>query len=241
MHALHGAQPSMHPIRVARPAAAQPLSGGNAWHLIGATNFHMTNMPQQMALALESPADWFEGDIRMTRRGPVMAHLASDIGFGFTTSEWLSLVAQSGRSMKMDFKDSAAIAPTIRMIRSLNIPDHRLMFNITVTGRSRAHVSAHMAADIRRQFPGSVITLSTEHTTYEPALIRQMAIMAHALGGRTQVILRWDRVTTELIRIVQHYTNLAIWNVSFLGSPRDIAAETARLRGLGVTGVIDLR
>ncbi len=225
-------------------AAMPSIPGaGSRYHhdLIGAINAHMTNTPRQMAAALASNATWLEGDIRLVSGRPRMAHLPIDVPAGMDTETWLRIAATSGRSIKMDFKDSTAIEPTIALIRKLGIEDHRLMFNITVSGRRFGNVTTNEAMHIRRRFPNAVIALATDDASYPPVLLRDLGRMARAVGGTTQVMMRWDLVGPHSISLLQKYTNVGIWNEPLIASPRDIPAEVTRLRSLGVTGVIDLR
>lgn len=227
------------PILTRRFRAA--ARSGYRHDLVGAINAHMTNTPQQMADALASNATWLEGDIRLVAGRPRMAHLPVDAPFGMDAETWLRIAAASGRSIKMDFKDPATIEPVIALIRKLGIESHRLMFNITVSGRRIGNVSASQAKFIRRRFQDAVIAISADDASYPPALLRDLGRMARSLGGTTQVMVRWDLIGPRSISLLQQYTNVGIWNEPIVASPRDIPAEVTRLRSLGVTGVIDLR
>lgn len=233
---------------------------------------HFTNTPAEMKHALENDFNYIEGDVRLEGglrkipgldrwREPIMGHDPDDV-HGLSLDEWLEVGKASGRGLKLDIKQAAAVPKIIECVKEHNIPDSWLMFNGDVTrgpgapgplAFTAARVFMDMTMDlqdlrqIRREFPESLISLGAytggqpEGTTYSPKQLDKLSEMADALGGPISFPLRAEFVTPEVVEILKPHGYVSVWNDPSTFSPADIQAETRRLREMGVDGMIDLR
>lgn len=226
------------PEQLARLWTAATSHPENRWEYgrdIGAArNAHITNTPTQLEAALEGPFDYLEGDIQYDARNqrPYMAHDAGDHS-GLATNEWLDLGAASGRGLKLDFKDGAAILPTLELAKARGIADDHLVVNVGV-GTDRATL-----AHARDLYPDAYVNLSPG-SRYDANELYKLQDASRFVGGNVQFPLKWDLLTQDVINQLKPYGRIAIWNDPDNG-PTDIAAEIARLRLMGVDGTIDLR
>lgn len=221
-------------------AAAHP---DKAWtgskDIAVARNAHVTNTPAEMLAALQGPYDYLEGDVRMDSRGVVMAH---DLGqtSGMTLTQWLQVGQRSGRGLKLDVKEARAIAPILQQVRGID--DARLLLNVTIEDANASSiVSAAQLASLRRAHPQAWINLSVTHFPYDQQVLDRMATVADTVGGPIMFPLRAEFVTPEIVQRLRPHGRVAIWNDPHTFDPTDIAAATARFRGWGVDGMIDLR
>lgn len=225
--------------RTLRTLAA--TSSTRLWTLAGARNAHATNTPAQMEQALRGGYDVLEGDLRVDHRGRlVMAHDATQID-GMLYSEWLDLVARSGRGVKLDVKDPAAVVPMLRQLARSGVPQTRMILNVPLGGPGATSVSVGQLRLMREQFPGATINLSNQRYPYDNTALAQLRAVADYVGGRVMFPLRSDKVTSSITRQLQPHGTIAAWNQPWLGDIGTVAAERTRLRLLGVNGTIDLR
>lgn len=206
-----------------------------------ARNAHLTNTASEMAEALADDFDYFEGDIRLEGSTPVMAHDKGDPR-GMSVEEWLAIGGRSGRGLKLDIKEVAAVLPTLKAVKRHGIPDGRLVINITVNSANPlAVVPPKLLKQIRHMFPGAIINLSVDANTYPADLLAKLAKAALIVGQPAMFPLRADLVTAEVVAALRRFGKIAVWNSPDIWSPTNIAEATTRLRGLGVDGTIDLR
>jgi hypothetical protein len=227
----------LYALTLGRPDLAWPVDRDIAI----ARNAHVTNTADEMAEALASEYDYLEGDIRIDGGGTVvMAHDKGDVR-GMSFEEWLALCNCSGRGIKMDFKESAAIWPALMACKRRGIDGRRLNINITVYGDPDANVSPTLLRRIRKLYPTAVINLSVSVEKYTPEVLSAMRQFARIAGQPAMFPLRGDLVTPQVVAALRNSGKIAIWNSPELWSPSNIDAETRRFRAMGVNGTIDLR
>lgn len=212
------------------------------YHISLSHNAHRTNTEKELVAALNGKYNWFEGDIRVGSDGTViMSHDRHDQG-SIRTDEWIKIGAASGRGLKFDFKEARAIEPVLKMAKELGIPDERLIFNCTVLDPrgNYANASVEQLQNIRRQFPKAIINISFP-LPYSAERIYAAAQIAEIVGSPIMYPLRSDQITPAVVRALAVSGIVAAWNDPAKFSPPDIAFETARLRAMGINGMIDLR
>jgi Uncharacterized conserved protein (DUF2181) len=205
-------------------------------------NAHRTNTPEEMLEALKGDYTSFEGDIRMEqglfghgKRQAIMAHDAWGTD-GMALKDWMAIGKASGRKLKMDFKESAALPHALALAKQNQIPDDRLIFN---GGTSLDWAS------VRKDFPGATLAINPpgdgdKGEPYEDGPIKETIEAAEKWGKPVIFPLRSDRVTPEVVAALKPYGEVAIWNAPSKHAPDDVAAETQRFRDMGVDGMIDL-
>jgi hypothetical protein len=207
--------------------------------IAGARNCHRTNTGQELLAGLTGNFNWFEGDVRIERGTVIMAHDKGQSN-GMSLAEWLTIGGRSGRGLKLDIKETAAILPAVQMAKAAGVPDGRLIVNVTVGGGREVDVTSQQLAAIRAMYPGAIVNLSPGASSYSPGLMRTLGRVAQQVGGPVMFPLRWDLVGPNVIAALKPFGKIAIWN-SPANAPRDIPREIARLRAMGVDGMIDLR
>jgi hypothetical protein len=224
-------------LAVSRPDLAWPAGRDVA----DARNAHVTNNVPELSAALEENYDYLEGDVRVGRDGePVMAHDPGAEG-SMRLVDWLEVVRRSGRGIKLDFKESKALWRSAALVRQAHIPDSRLIFNITISGEPEANITLASAKALRKMFPKAIINLSVGDPTYNETVMHRMQMAAKAVGGPIMFPLRIDLVDKHVVQQLRPFGKIAIWNFPGVYSPKSIAADTRRMRALGVNGTIDLR
>jgi hypothetical protein len=213
----------------ARPDLRWDLSRG--WK--DARNAHFTNTVDELRLALNSEANYLEGDIRSINGVPVMRHGLLD-RVDLTLADWLEIGAASGRGVKMDIKERGLIMTSVEMARRAGIPGDRLIVNVS------ASVDPTTLVGIRRFYPTATVNLSPDGPLGREQLLK-LQQSARLTGGPVMFPLRVDRVTQTVIDALRPFGAVAIWNDPDIPGVDDIPGLTARLRGMGVTGMIDLR
>lgn len=231
---------------------------------------HYTNTPEELKHALEGGYNFVEGDVRLEGgirrcglekwREPIMAHDVQDVD-GLSFGEWLDVVDRSGRGVKIDIKQAAALPEILEEVRERHIGDDMLIFNMdVVTGPGaprRLKWGAHQIQDmtmdmddlrwIRREHPQAMLSLGAytggqpAGTTYSDKTLDHLGRMADELGGPVSFPLRAEFVTPETVARLKPHGIISVWNDPKTYAPDDVAAETKRLREMGVEGIIDLR
>lgn len=231
---------------------------------------HYTNTPEELKHALEGGYNFVEGDVRLEGavrrcglerwREPIMAHDPQDVN-GLSFGEWLDIVGKSGRGVKIDIKQAAALPEILEEIEERGLPDEMLIFNgDVVTGPgapARLKWGAHLVQDltmdmddlraIRREHPRATLSLGAytgqqpPGTTYSDKTLDHLGRMADELGGPVSFPLRAEFVTPETVGKLKPHGIVSVWNDPKTWAPADVAAETKRLREMGVDGIIDLR
>ena len=219
---------ALHALALARPELAWPVGRDIAL----AQNAHYTNTRAELAAALGSDFDWMEGDVAMQGGAPVLQHRSGD-RVDLDLASWIGLVAASGRGAKLDIKDPDALPAVLELARRSGIPEHRLIFNVTLLPPESLQL-------IRRAFPGAIINLSpVSDADLTPADLAALQVAARIAGGPIMFPIRIDLLTPAVMAALRPFGRVAIWNTPQLWNPRP--DERARLRSVGVDGMIDLR
>lgn len=200
-----------------------------------ARNAHATNTFHELEQALEGDFDWFEGDVRLVGDTAVMAHGAHDQG-GLNLRDWVAIVSASGRGMKFDVKDPAALDSVLAAVGAERIPDHRLILNV---GVGPDGVSDAQLRQARRAHPEAIINLSvSEPGMHVPELARRARLVS---SGPVMFPIEIDEVTPAVVEQLRAHGRIAVWNDPDEHPVTDVARESSRLRRLGADGMIDLR
>jgi menorin-like protein len=273
---------------VAHPAAPQdimsdlfqkaehPSQVENRWvdgaPLAQARNAHYTNTSQELQAGLSGHYNFLEGDVTLEAgvrqiplvdhfREPIMAHTPKEIN-GLTLGEWLDVGKSSGKGIKIDIKQSAAIPKIIQEVRQRELPDERLIFNADVAFgpgleqnlKFRAldlatdfTTSAKEMKQIREAFPKATLGIGLytgkqpKGTHYSADQLSEVIGFAQDMGGPITFPLRAEFVTPEVVATLKPHGTVSIWNdpKTFLPENKEIA--TKRFREMGVDGMIDLR
>lgn len=197
------------------------------------SNAHVTNTREELAGALRSDHDWFEGDVGMLGGRVVMRHDAGDPVVDLDLESWLRVVAASGRGAKVDIKDQSALPQVLELVRRSGIPEGRIMFNVGLWPTPKLR-------SIRDAFPGAIIDLSpTADAGLTAADITRLQVTSRIVGGPLMFPIRVDLVDEGVVRALRPFGRIAVWNSPGLTNPsRD---DPERLRAMGVEGMIDLR
>lgn len=220
-------------------ARARPDS---AWrrgdHISKANNAHYTNTLTQFEHALKNSYNSLEGDVRVEDGMPVMAHDKGRTD-GLTFRDWAEIGNESGRMLRIDLKEHAALAPVVKELQRLDVPDWRASFNIEALLPGVAHIDVGYLKELRAQYPLSPISLNS------PLPLRPihdaLKAAARQVGGTMMTAFQSPLATRDAVAYLKPEFIVNAWNNPALWQPRDIARETARLRALGVDGMIDLR
>lgn len=223
-------------------AAARPdLAWPEGRDISAARAAHATNAPEELAAALAGEHDFLEGDVRIDAHGRVVMSHNPGAPRILTLDEWLVVGLRSGRGLKLDFKDAAAIVPAVHRAARMGVPSHRFLVNVTVQGERGSVVSLDQLREVRRVYPDVLVNISVCAGRYDERTLERMARWARAAKGPTMFPLRHDLVTHEVVRRVRPFGRVAIWNEPALSSPACIERASRRLRAMGVDGMIDLR
>jgi hypothetical protein len=240
--------------------------------LANARNAHYTNTSEELGQGLTSNYNFLEGDVTLEGgvrqlplidrlREPLMAHTPKEIR-GLTLREWLDVAETSGKGIKIDIKQSAAIPKIIREVKRRDLPDERLVFNADVAfgpGLDRTlkfrvldlvtdfTTSQKEMKKIREAFPQA--TLGIGHYTgkqprgthYTQKQLAEVIDFANALGGPITFPLRAEFVTPEVVKTLKPHGSVSIWNDPKTYLPEDKKTAEKRFREMGVDGMIDLR
>jgi hypothetical protein len=203
-------------------------------------NAHYGNTRTQLGYALAGPYNSVEGDVRFRDGVPVMQH-DHDAPRDMTFEQWATLVARAGRHMRVDVKEHEALAPVVEILERLRVPQGSITFSLgsglpgTPSFESVATIRA-----LRDRFPGSWFTISPI-VPFGP--VYEIATrIAKAIGpARLGITVTAGYVSERDVRKLRgSFEFINAWNVPQF-KPIDIEAETARLRAMGVNGMIDLR
>lgn len=268
----HPALPSARKAELLEQAALP----GDCWEpggsLSDVRHCHFTNTFSEMKHGLEHDYNFFEGDVRLEAglrrlpgvdrfREPIMGHDPDDVR-GLSLDEWLEVGKASGRGLKLDIKQAAAVPQILSRVKEHGIDDEMLIFNGDVLRGPGApgklaflagRIFQDMTMDlddlrqIRAEFPGSLISLGAytgrqpEGTTYSEQQLDRLAELADELGGPISFPLRAEFVTPAVVAALKPHGHVSIWNDPSTYSPPDLEADARRFREMGVDGMIDLR
>jgi len=210
-------------------------------------NAHRTNTEAEMGHALGNDYNWLEGDLRVGAHGElVMAHDKGDEGDGLTLDQWLEIGGESGRGLKVDVKEKAAIPALLDALEASGIPQGRLMLNFEVETDSDRGKNPQEVAEIRARFPEMWLALNPGHVDgdgYDDETYAGLTAAATAAGDHHITFpTRSDRLTDEGIERLAPHGDVSVWvrSKDEIHSIDDYAAATTAWRERGVTGVIDL-
>ncbi|WP_194869077.1 DUF2181 domain-containing protein [Myxococcus sp. AB025B] len=221
----------------AKPAAESSAPAGNTWSgdlpLSEARNAHRTNTKEEFQAALDSDANWFEGDVRkeINNDTPEMRHdKAHEDGDNLTLNEWLTMGKESGRGLKLDIKESDQVPAVLDEIEKVGIPQDRLMLNLGFEAMEK------WGPEIRERFPNAILAINPPTDgEVKAADARRMVEQAEKLGGPVTFVVRHDKLSDEAIE-----TFLPAGTVSVWGEADDPVKAAEALRERGVNGVVDI-
>ncbi len=202
-------------------------------------NAHYANTRAQLGYALAGPYNSVEGDVRVRNGIPVMQH-DDDAAHDLTFEQWALLGARGGKHLRIDIKEPAALAQVSETLERLGIPAGAVTFNVGLATPFSKGLSVDSIRALRGRFPTSWITLNLPLPLGPGYLLAARA--ARAIGGdRLGVAVMAGLVHRGDIELLRRsFAAVNAWNLPLLGDP-DVAAMTAKLRAIGVNGMIDLR
>ena len=217
-------------------AKAAPIRTRPTWwtNLTSAKNAHRTNTKEEFEKALNSGANWFEGDVRKEINSDAieMRHdKGQERGDNMTLREWLAAGKHSGRSLKLDIKESQHVPEILRQVKQAGIPQDKLMLNLGYDAFER------YGAQIRKDFPNAILALNpkTDGKVGRPEA-KQLLDQAKRLGGPVTFVLRHNNVTEDGVAELERHGPVSIWG----DDVGDVKKRTSELRKLGITGMVDI-
>lgn len=198
-----------------------------------ARNAHVTNTVAELRDALRGPYNYFEGDIRTIDGVPVMRHGRGD-AVDMQLEEWLQIGRESGRGLKLDIKEQAAIIPSMLLAKHVGIDASHLLVNISAT------TDPVIMMAVRQIYPSATVNISPDGAL-DQAGLSLLKRSASIVKGAVMFPLRVDLVTKAIIDELKPHGAIAIWNDPSIPGVSDVAALTKQLRDMGVDGMIDLR
>jgi len=256
--------------------AADPEQGEHRWRdgapIQEARNAHYTNTKEELEEALQGDFNFLEGDVWLEGvarevpllgrfREPIMAHDIPDVD-GLTLAEWLKIGKLSGKGIKIDVKQSAALPKVLEAVQAADIPEERLILNADMISGPGwndgtkfqiadalmdVKTSVEEMGEAREAFPRATIAIglytaaAPAGTTYREEQLREASRIAMELGGPVTFPLRAEFVTPEAVGSLKSYGSISVWNDPASYAPDDLEAERQRFREMGVDGMIDLR
>lgn len=205
---------------------------------------HRVNSRAALRRFLASNANVAEGDIAWgqyreggeRQRAVIMTHppiWRSDLKL----ADWIEAIADAGRVMKLDFKDPAAIAPGLELLRG-RVPPERMIINADMVRGPRApepSFTRRHLEEIAEGAPGAVISIGATSRPWSGALSRRHtdAFLELAAAARAPVTcaLRLSIVDSDpdaVAPLLDAGLHITIWN-SALSNPAT-AATRERLR-----------
>lgn len=233
------------------------------WHrdddISGVVNAHYTNTYSELKKALESDCNWFECDVRLEgplrsvipvfggEPRPVTAHDPFQTN-GMLFDDWVSVVAKSGRGIKVDLKTDNALEGTLATLKKHGIDDKKLIMNINVTAPGKNGPVAsedERLKKIRKDFPNCFIKLSpgsgsSKDGKYADEAVDRLIEYSKACGEPVLYALRAEWVTPEIVKKLEPHGKVSIWNTTWSFNPKNIKAEVEKFRSWGVSGIVDL-
>jgi hypothetical protein len=207
--------------------------------LADARNMHATNRMGELRAALTGDYDWLEVDVRRIDGRLVASHDRMPARDALRMEDWIRIGAATERGLKLDFKERAAVAPTLDLVTRAGIAHERLVINVPVRGDER--LSLDQLRRIRRRFPRATINLSLGSGAYTARVIATAVALGRGVGGPVAFPLDLARVDDRIVRAFTAGGHVAIWNDPRRTPVRDRDATREQLRSWGVDGTIDLR
>jgi hypothetical protein len=203
-------------------------------------NAHYSNKRAQLAYALAGPYNSVEGDVRMRDGVPVMSH-DPKAPVDLTFEQWAFLAARAGKHLRIDLKESRAIPAVTGILQRLGIESGRVTFNVGVLNPfASATTTLEVIRGLRTSFPEAWVTINLPLPLGPGYVLAER--VARTLGPRHLGVAITAGLTFEHdVRLLRRsFEVVNAWNLPQLGNP-DVAAMTAKLRAMGVNGMIDLR
>lgn len=228
-------------VRDLAETAARTRSDTTDWKpgssLRGARNAHQTNTRAQLRDALESDANWLEGDVSRVDGRLVMAHPGDEDSAELDLRSWAHVAQASGRGVKLDLKASARddLDGVLRAIEDAGIDSGRVMVNV-------GDAPASQLVKIRTALPDAWISLNPEAPSggYSDAALDDVIDKARTVGGRVSFALRWDAAGERVVERLKPHGAVSIWANPWYGTPSDPVSEMRDLRARGIDGMVDL-
>lgn len=224
-------------IAVNAPAAGRWVPGADPSAI---RNAHYGNTRAQLAYALARGYNSVEGDVRMRDGQPVMQH--DELGsHDLTFEQWAVLMARAGRHMRIDLKEREALEPVAATLERLGVPAGSVTFNVSARAPwSQGNQTIETIGALRARFPDAWITINLP-MPFRPGVEIATSVARSVGGGKLGVAVMGGFASAQTIaRLRSAFDVVNAWNEPRLGH-LDIQSETARLRALGVNGMIDLR
>lgn len=227
--------------RRAGAAAADPANRTSPRaHPSTMRNAHYANTRSQLAYALSGPYNTVEGDLRLRDGIPVMQH--DNISRrDMTFEQWALLVHRAGKHLRLDIKEARAIGPVEDVLRRHGIPDDVVTFNVSAgLPWSDGHVPVDHVVALRARHPGAWIGINL--AVPEGPVYRYAALVARRIGPERlgTTVLAGFADEDDVRRLRSRFEFVSAWNIPGL-KHLDIPTEAARLRAIGVNGMLDLR
>lgn len=232
------------------------------WHpeddIAEVVNAHYTNTYDELKKALKSDCNWFECDVRLEgplrsilpiiggEPRPVTAHDPFQTN-GMLFDDWVSIVARSGRGIKVDLKTDNALDGTLATLKKHGIDGRKLIMNINVTAPGKGPVASddERLKKIRKDFPDCYIKLSpgsgsSSNGKYTEEAIERLIEYTKACGSPVTYALRAEWVTPEIVKKLEAHGKVSIWNTTWSFNPKVVKTEVEKFRSWGVSGIVDL-
>jgi hypothetical protein len=205
---------------------------------------HRVNGRAALRQFLASTANVAEGDTRwghfragrVKERALIMAHppiTRSDLRL----ATWIEALADAGRSIKLDFKDPAAIAPAMDLLHG-RLPPDRTILNVDFVRGPRAPAPRFDRTHLERLVegaPGAVVSIGATTRPwsggYRPEQIDAFLELAATARAPITCALRLSMIDADpdaVTPLLDAGLHVTIWN-SALSNPAT-AATRARLR-----------
>ncbi|MCW2928390.1 MAG: hypothetical protein JWM86_2358 [Thermoleophilia bacterium] len=204
------------------------------------TNAHYSNTRAQLGYALAGPYNSVEGDVRIKDGIPVMVHDAGGAS-DLTFEQWALLAHRAGKHLRIDLKEARALPQVASLLERIGVPSGSITFNVgIITPWSHATQSPDAIRALRARFPESWITLNLP-VPLGPGFVLAERFARTLHDPRLGVAILAGLTTAADVRLLRRsFAVVNAWNLPQLGST-DPATWTARLRAMGVNGMIDLR
>jgi hypothetical protein len=204
-------------------------------------NAHITNTAEQLRVALAGDYNALEGDVRLEHGVPVMSHDAGGED-ALLFADWARIGAATGKHLRIDLKEAAAIDQVSALLDRLGVPDEQVTLNLS-TGMpfSDADVERGVLARIRAAHPDALIGFNVPDSVLG-APIGDATRAASSIGGPTMISLAIDQVDPQLVqRLHAAGVHVGVWNDPVTDPVADPAATLRSLRDQGIDGMVDLR
>jgi hypothetical protein len=223
--------------RLTRLAAATPPELRAPQPLSGVRNAHRTNTAAEMLAGLSGNFAQLEGDVRVELNPPHHLELRHDVGHepgdNLTLRQWLAIGKASGRLLKLDVKEPAAMAAIVDEVKRSGVRSDRLVFNLGDGAMEQ------WGQALREGFPDA--TLAFNPDTRRADWAEHMVQLAQRFGGKATFVVRLDLATPSTVKRLEAVAPVSVWNMPEVAGVTDPEATRLALQRLGCTGVVDIR